>query len=395
MSLAAAVTVALVCAFGGSSDAAPTAADDPVLWQQLQAADRDNDGRLVPREFDGVGGSALWAALDVNKDNIVTLDEARANLPGFLARRAAIGITPRSSTGLVPLTDLRTGTYKGKEGGLYPGGHNDRPATHEEAGLRLARSIQPVDEGGRPAPTGKIGFVSIGMSNTTQEFSTFKAMADTDPTKNPRVVIVDGAQGAMTANVVSRPGSPMGTRFWETVDQRLRTAGVSLDQVQVVWIKEADPAPTGTKLEHVVTLESELQKIVQLLKQRFPNLTLCYLSSRIYGGYASTGLNPEPFAYEEGFAVKWLIEKQINGERDLNFDPARGAIKAPWLAWGPYLWADGQTPRSDGLTYDRADLRPDDGTHPSIRGRQKVAMQLLDFLKHDATARIWFLAGPR
>jgi hypothetical protein len=62
LNLAAAVGLALVSALNGSGRAAPAPAEDPVLWQKLEAADKDNDGRLVPREFDGVGGSALWSA---------------------------------------------------------------------------------------------------------------------------------------------------------------------------------------------------------------------------------------------------------------------------------------------------------------------------------------------
>ena len=46
---------------------------------------------------------------------------------------------------------------------------------------------------------GKIGLLSVGMSNTTQEYSRFKQIADADPAKSRQVVIVDGAQGGETA----------------------------------------------------------------------------------------------------------------------------------------------------------------------------------------------------
>jgi hypothetical protein len=105
------------------------------------------------------------------------------------------------------------------------------------------------------------------------------------------------------------------------------------------------------------------------------------LSSRIYAGYAETPLNPEPHAYESAFAVRRVIAAQIAGQ-----GPAR-----PWLAWGPYLWADGVKGRQDGLTWRREDLAPD-GTHPSLSGREKVARLLLEFFRSDPAARSWFLA---
>ena len=111
-----------------------------------------------------------------------------------------------------------------------------------------------------------------------------------------------------------------------------------------------------------------------IARQKFPNLRVAYLSSRIYAGYAVTSLNPEPYAYEGGLAVRRLILDQIKGNAGLNYDPAKGELKSPLLLWGPYLWADGTTPRkSDGLIYNREDLGPD-GTHPSgSSGRDKVA----------------------
>src|SRR5262249_42470720 len=69
------------------------------------------------------------------------------------------------STGLIPLTDLGTQTYKGEDGGLYGGGSNEPPPEHRAAARRALEQIRPLDQGGRPSDSGKIVFLSIGMSN--------------------------------------------------------------------------------------------------------------------------------------------------------------------------------------------------------------------------------------
>jgi len=305
-------------------------------------------------------------------------------------RRGPVRLDPR--TGFVPLTELGPGFYRGYQGGLYPSGKNARPAAHEAAGLALARHVQPLDASGRPSLFGKIVLLSVGMSNTTKVFSTFKKSADADQDKNPQLVLVDGAQGGASADRISdtKPDGPRET-YWTRVDQRLSAAHVTPAQVQVAWIKEADPAPKESFPQDARKLQAELGRIVQILHNRFPNLNLVYLSSRSYAGYARTTLNPEPFAYESGFAVKWLIEQQLRGDPALNFDSSRGRVRAPWLSWGPYLWANGTQRRSDGLYYTPADFGPD-GSHPSPQGKSKLAGQLLRFFKTDSTTAPWFLA---
>jgi hypothetical protein len=64
-------------------------------------------------------------------------------------------------------------------------------------------------------------------------------------------------------------------------------------------------------------------------------------------------------------------------------------VVAPWTAWGPYLWADGLVPRSDGLIWECDDFATD-GTHPSDSGRLKVAERLLGFFRTDVVASRWF-----
>jgi hypothetical protein len=292
-----------------------------------------------------------------------------------------------TSVGFLPINDLATGTYQGYEGGLYPGGSNVRPASHDQDLDRVGRVMLLNAQGLSDAVNGKIVLMSVGMSNTTQEFSTFIPLANADPVKNSRLVVVDAAQGGQDATIISNPTAP----YWTGVDQKLAAAGVTPQQVEAVWLKEARIGPTEAFPTDAQILRDELRSIVQIIKSRYPNTRSVYLASRTYAGYASSTLNPEPYAYQSAFAVKWLIEEQLSGSTALNFDPAKGPVMAPWLSWGPYLWADGLTARSDGLTWVCDDFQPTDGTHPSTSGRNKVAAMLLDFFKADPTTARWFV----
>jgi hypothetical protein len=289
--------------------------------------------------------------------------------------------------GLKPLADITAeDRYKGQDGGLYGGGKNEPPAKHLQAAMAQAAMIRPLDADGKPSEDGKIVLISVGMSNTTQEFSTFVRLANADPDKSPKVVIVDGAQGGQTANVWANPGA---RNPWDVLDQRLKQAGVTAQQVQAAWIKQALPAPEylGEFPKHAEVLKGHMAGLLDQLRQRFPNVRIAYLSSRIYAGYARTHLNPEPYAFESAFVVRWLIQDQIKGAEHL--------VKSPLLLWGPYLWADGEKGRKSGdLVWNPEDLGPD-GTHPSPSGQRKVAELLLRFMKSNATAKAWFTRNGR
>jgi hypothetical protein len=293
----------------------------------------------------------------------------------------------RDHIGQKPLTEMTAeDRYKGLDGGLYGGASNTPPEAHRKAAEAALARIQPLNAEGKPDAGGKIVLVSISMSNATQEFSTFKRVADSDPAKSPKLTIVDCAQGGQAmAEWVPPDGGP-----WREAARRLASADVTPEQVQVAWIKLANKMPRGDLEEHGRKLQRDTELVVQNAKAKFPNLRIAYLASRIYGGYSAGALNPEPYAYESGFVARWLIQDQIQGKPELNYDADKGAVKAPVLLWGAYLWGDGVTPRqSDQLVWKREDLR-EDGTHPSDSGRRKVAEMLLTFFKTDPLAKSWF-----
>lgn len=316
---------------------------------------------------------------------------------------AVILVTSSALAQRVPLNDLGRGLYLNQyEGGLYENGTNAIPSDHQAAGLAQAGLIHPID--------GKIVMVSIGMSNTTQEFCapnnpapcnawSFVGQATADAAVNhATLALINGARGGQSAAFWDSPADP----DYDLVrTQDLQPAGLSESQVQVAWLKVANPGPTASlpaQNADGYTLVQQMGNIVRAMKAHYPNLRLVYISSRIYAGYASSTLNPEPYAYESGFAVKWLIEAQIKQMRTGQIDPRAGDLNytsgiAPWLAWAAYMWADGLNARSDGLTWARADF-VSDGTHPSPSGQQKVGTMLLDFFKHEPTAASWFLASP-
>src|SRR5439155_17155948 len=119
--------------------------------------------------------------------------------------------------------------------------------------------------------------------------------ADADGQKSPTLVIVDSAQGGKDAEAWAHVGATNTNPTWDEADRRLKAAGVTPQQVEVVWIKQAlmGPARSGEFPAHADVLQKDVEAILNLAKSRYPNLRLAYLSSRIYAGYAGTMLNPE------------------------------------------------------------------------------------------------------
>jgi hypothetical protein len=326
---------------------------------------------------------------------------------------------PQTTTPMVALNDLGTGTYdpfgatcpepEGCEGGLYPGGVNTDSGTHLADGISIGSStngwagagILPRDTNGDVDMTnGVIIFMGLGESATQQPFNDFMNLANGEPSRNPKVVIINGALGDETAsNLCSITAGYLST----VLDYVIPFYGkYSPNQVQAVWLDTVDSGNVSGFSGDAETIQGEMENGVAQnckpgalnnLVNDFPNLKIAYLGATNYTGYAegvSTVL-PEPQSYDESWADKWMIEDQINGTC-CNYNSANGTVTAPWMAWGYYYWANGLLAREDGTYWSCQDLS-NDGIHPTYpSGHLKIASGLLNFLKTDPTATPWFLA---
>lgn len=411
-----------------------------------------------------VTDSATWTS---SNTKIATVENAGGANPGLalavtngstlikatfegMSATSPLNVTTGVNTQMIPLMDMTSASqnYLGFEGGLYENSSDNVPSDHNSAGLTIAGTIQPLNATGSPSATGKVVLVSIGMSNAADEFGMFATDAAASSSVNhTTLVIANGAKGGITACYWTAPQGPPPcsakeqNQFDRVLSDVLTPLGVTEDQVQALWIKEANGGPgiigcgsngslpcnslcdasvkgcvnTATTTE-ALRYEQQLGEILRAAKSRWPNLKVAFLTSRIYAGYAQVDLNPEPFAYEYGFSVKWLIEAQINQVRTGATDPTAGNLEysnntSPWVAWGPYVWADGENPRSDGLIWcdgqatapcnGEVDYRMD-GTHPNGTGQQKVAeglntpkdaQNLLNFFLTSPYTKAWFAAA--
>lgn len=307
----------------------------------------------------------------------------------------------------IPLNDLGPRPYRlGYYGGLWENGMNNIPADHLAAGIERAREIQPLDAEGQPSPDGKIGFITIGNGDTDRvicspfrtvecEPRSFAAMVRDNPRVNPSVVVLNAAY----ENFIQQFG-PRGslTPVLDNVQQYvLQPAGVTEQQVQVAWMQMSYDHPSvdiSCACGDDYNLKIDYGNTLRALKARYPNLQIAYLSSRPFAGYDPNPWNAEPYAYDTGLTVRILMWVQMeqarygsifNDGRVEQINYLKG--QAPWISWGPYMWANGTTPRSDGLTWLPEDY---DGPLLSEKGAHKSATLLFDFLMTDPTARLWF-----
>src|ERR1035437_8214886 len=106
------------------------------------------------------------------------------------------------------------------------------------------------------------------------EFGQFKRDVDAGKDKSPKVVVVNGAIGGMTAAEWTKPES----KVWAEGEKRLGESQGADKQVQVVWLKQAigGPARFGDFSKHAEQLKTWLIEDIHQILQHYPNVRVIY-----------------------------------------------------------------------------------------------------------------------
>ncbi len=284
---------------------------------------------------------------------------------------------------LAPLT--KGGLYLGKyEMGLYPDGNNEMPEAYRKTGERLAASIRPLDTSGKPdAKNGKILLLSVGHSNGRYYFGALEDKLRQNASElHPRFEFINAAvPGAGLLRMKNWQTEPPQSKSWLRAKELTSRAGYSPLQVQaLLFIATDSPAHPKALLpqpqfpKQIEEMQRNLGMVLARFAKDFPNLKIAYLMSDGLRHYSGV----EPYAYQEGFAVKWLIESQIKKQPGTAFEGK--SRKLPWLAWGPYIWDN---------SWDESYFL--DGTHAAPMARAVFVEKTWQLFTSDSVAKPWFL----
>ncbi len=270
-----------------------------------------------------------------------------------------------NTTSFVPIPELTNSTFSEFTGGKYEAS-NRIPSSHAIQGMQQAKQLVPVTQfGAIDSTNGKIGMLVLGFS-TAAMTGRFVREINRLSNTNASLEIIIGAQGGRDINHMT----DMSSSYWLSVDSAVIKAGCTAAQIQIIWLSSGDIEGYSAQFpQQCCTQIEKYQVTLKHIKKIFPNCKIVMLSDRTYAGYV--GLNgegpiqlAEPTAYYNGWTIKWLIQKQINGDIGFSYDDI------PFIDWGPYLWTNGTTPNDAGYTWDCSDAGKG-GIHPTSKGRMK------------------------
>lgn len=227
--------------------------------------------------------------------------------------------------------------------------------------IDAAARIVPRLPDGTPDANGRIVFLVIGMSNTSQVASGLRFVFRRETTDlHPRLVFVNGAQGGQAAAEWANPACIC----WERLPVILAKQHVTEAQVGGIFLMTTVKHPKTDPITATGRFIVYTRQILTLIEQRFPHVEIVVPASNYYGGYeARQAKTPEPH--------QWMQTTTLQGIQDTW--TGRTAL----AAWHP--WTDGDRVRDDGLNLDQADVT-DGGVHLTTSGKLKISRTLKAWL---------------
>lgn len=260
--------------------------------------------------------------------------------------------------------------YMGEQGGLYPGGLNTPPAAYLAQLGALATDLADDDQ---------LVVMGLGMSMMQNALAGFGPFLN-EPEVNDNLVLINGAIGSNQ----QRWEDP-NYWGWNVGMQALAGAGLTAADVRVVLYHNSWSGPSGTFPEYAEMVRDSFAITMGIIQDKYPNVDLILVNSRHYGGWNDDSKQPEPFAFWEGFSVKWLIEDRISCVSDC------GAL----LAWNAYQW--NTWPSSFGLpdgTIWPENYFVADGLHLSQAGQAVSGELWHEYLSGTSFTAAWYLDAP-
>jgi hypothetical protein len=288
----------------------------------------------------------------------------------------------RKDTAIIPLNDLKTGTFRGYMGGLYPYGTNEPSGQYAADLFDESSSIIPIDKLGNPSTSGKIVFISLGASVGGHMMKALITKTENNPLTNPNLFLINCNQGAGFAslNSIMNPNDT----YWARVNNTIINK-TSYKQVQIIYL-ETDDSSRVSWPNKPIMVKNDIDSSLRVFKAKFPNLKLVYVLGRTRTFGNLQFYNREPGPYYFGWGCKWAIEDQINGMQGTAYKGANAV--APMLTWGFYEWADSIPRKTDGFSWRSSQTA--DGLHASTVGQDTLTTRFQKFLLSDRYASIWY-----
>ena len=206
-----------------------------------------------------------------------------------------------------------------------------------------------------PSLTEHVHIACIGASLPSQIFSEFVNLCVSK--KLVKTTAVNLCQGGKDVNRWANPGDTVWSKAMSMVEN---PSDINI----VAMIHDDLRDSSNTFPESPMDLSLKILSVVEVCKQKFPNLKGVLLFGRPYCGSPTLEKHQDPAGYHNGFAVKFAVESYTGKLGIQAFD----------------LWTNETEVRSDGVFIKRSFYEKEDGSFDGIHMGRDGALNFGKFV---------------